>query len=103
MVTQEQWVPVQREQLTAMERLNLRVSAMINHPVAQMQRWVSIHRLDSDGEAEWTAMLEALAETPELTLSFHEHDTVLIRWERCAVQESDELDSQVEEPPAAPF
>ena len=40
----------ERTAMSGMERLTLRVSGMINHPIAQDQRWVTIHRLDTDGD-----------------------------------------------------
>ncbi|WP_420066789.1 DUF1654 domain-containing protein, partial [Salmonella enterica] len=42
--------PAERQEMSGVERLGLRVSSMINHPVAQAQRWVTIHRLDTDGD-----------------------------------------------------
>lgn len=74
----------QRQQMTGLERLSLRVSAMINHPLAQTQRWVVVHRLDTDGEAEWEEVMGLLAETPELDLAFNDDDTVTLRWSRSA-------------------
>lgn len=37
------------EVMTGMERLSLRVSEMINHPIAQLRRSVTIHKLDTEG------------------------------------------------------
>ena len=54
--------PHQRQEITGMERLSLRVSAMINHPLAQTQRWVTVHRLDTDGDAEWEEVMGLLAD-----------------------------------------
>ena len=103
-----QWISAseQREQMTGVERLSLRVSSMINHPVAQMQRWVTVHRLDSDGQAEWDEVIGVLAETPELDLSFNDDGTFTVRWERLAMYERgdfmDEHDS-AEQGGQAPF
>ncbi len=77
----------QREEMTGLERLSLRVSSMINHPLAQTQRWVTIHRLDTDGEAEWEEVMGVLAETQDLDLTFNDDGTVTVGWERGAVQE----------------
>jgi hypothetical protein len=71
-----------RQVLTGFERLGLRVAAMINHPVAQIQRWVTIHRLDSDGDTEWEQVLEILAATDELDLIFNDDGTITVRWQR---------------------
>ncbi|MEG1628550.1 DUF1654 domain-containing protein, partial [Pseudomonas sp.] len=56
--------PQARQEMTGLERLSLRVSSMINHPIAQSQRWVTIHRLDTDGEMEWEEVMGLLSETP---------------------------------------
>ena len=97
----------QREEMTGLERLSLRVSAMINHPIAQTQRWVRIHRLDTDGEEEWEEVMGLLADTPELDLTFNDDVSVTVRWERSAVQDRDDFiieeDSVEEVEEAAPF
>lgn len=71
----------ERQGMSGMERLSLRVSEMINHPVAQLQRWVLIHRLDSDGEREWEEALNQMAATDELELEHRDDGSVLVRWE----------------------
>jgi hypothetical protein len=71
----------ERQGMSGMERLSLRVSEMINHPVAQLQRWVLIHRLDSDGDLEWEEALSQMAATDELELEHREDGSVLVRWE----------------------
>lgn len=81
--------PQQRQEMSGVERLGLRVSSMINHPLAQTQRWVTIHRLDTDGEAEWEEVMGLLAETPELDLTFNDDESVTVRWE---LQENEERD-----------
>ncbi|MCY1440991.1 hypothetical protein D9M71_572880 [compost metagenome] len=97
----------QRQEMTGIERLSLRVSSMINHPLAQTQRWVTVHRLDTDGDAEWEEVMGLLAETPELDLTFNDDDSVTVRWARSSVEARDDFiveqdrEQQVEE--AAPF
>ncbi|MBD8680328.1 DUF1654 domain-containing protein [Pseudomonas sp. CFBP 13719] len=71
----------ERQGMSGMERLSLRVSEMINHPVAQLQRWVLIHRIDSDGDQEWEEALSQMAATDELELEHREDGSVLVRWE----------------------
>jgi len=97
----------QREEVTGLERLSLRVSSMINHPIAQTQRWVTIHRLDTDGEMEWEEVMGLIAEVPELDLTFSDDGTVTVRWERSALQERDDFvieeDSEIEAEEEAPF
>ncbi len=82
-----QKAPAQRQQMTGAERLGLRVSAMINHPLAQVQRWVTIHQLDTDAEEDWGGILEVLASTDGIELTFHDDGAVTVKWE---AQESDE-------------
>ena len=93
-----------RDEMTALERLGLRVSAMINHPLAQQQRWVAIHRLDTDGEREWEEVMGLLSETEALEMTFNDDESVTLRWETRSdedrVLEVVDLD-EVEEP--APF
>ena len=81
----------QRQEMTGIERLSLRVSSMINHPVAQTQRWVRVHRLDSDGDAEWEEVMGLLSETPELDLTFNDDESVMVRWERSSVEQRDDF------------
>ncbi|WP_434681401.1 DUF1654 domain-containing protein [Pseudomonas sp. R1-18] len=93
----------QRQEITGIERLGLRVSAMINHPVAQTQRWVMIHRLDTDGDQEWEAVMELLSDTDELDMVFNDDGTVLLRWERASDQDQivnhEEVDAISTAPP----
>lgn len=78
--------------ISGIERLNLRVSNMINHPIAQDQRWVTIHRLDTDGDREWEEVMGVLAETDGIDLTFNdEEESVTLRWEA-----SSENDHQVQ-------
>ncbi|WP_025858911.1 DUF1654 domain-containing protein [Pseudomonas sp. CHM02] len=71
-----------RQAMSGLERLGLRVSSMINHPTAQHQRWVTIHRLDTDGDREWEEVMGLLAETDDLEMTFNdESESVTLRWE----------------------
>ncbi len=91
--------------MSAMERLSLRVSSMINHPIAQERREVRIHRLDTDGEREWGEIVSALSEADGIDLAHnHEDASITLRWEPSAddegrVQPADPFEA--EEP--APF
>jgi hypothetical protein len=104
MAKQKKPAPQQRQEMTGLERLGLRVSSMINHPIAQSQRWVTIHRLDTDGDAEWEEVMGLLSEAPELDLAFNDDGSVTVRWEK---QEGDETPEAVDEwevsEEAAPF
>ena len=81
MAKQKKAAPQARQEMTGVERLGLRVSSMINHPIAQSQRWVTIHRLDTDGDMEWEEVMGLLAETPELDLTFNDDESITVRWE----------------------
>ena len=70
-----------RQVVTGLERLSLRVSSMINHPVAQIQRWVTIHRLDTDGEREWKEVMGLLSETECIDMTFNDDESVTLRWD----------------------
>ncbi|WP_122663529.1 DUF1654 domain-containing protein [Pseudomonas viridiflava] len=76
----------QRVEMSGIERLGLRVSEMINHPVAQIQRWVTIHRLDTDGDSEWEEVIGVLASTDELDLTFEDDGAVTVRWEPAPIE-----------------
>lgn len=69
------------------ERLGLRVSAMINSPIAQLNRRVTIHQLDDDPDEAWSAMLETLAETDGLNMTYNDDGTVTLDWERRVEEE----------------
>ncbi|WP_060498331.1 DUF1654 domain-containing protein [Pseudomonas sp. NBRC 111133] len=91
MAKQKNSTPQARQEMTALERLGLRVSSMINHPIAQSQRWVTIHRLDTDGDMEWEEVMGLLAETPELGLTFNDDGSVTVRWEPQSADDCDDL------------
>ncbi|KQB54789.1 hypothetical protein AQS70_20610 [Pseudomonas endophytica] len=90
--------------MSGMERLSLRVSEMINHPIAQLRRSVMIHKLDTDGEREWEEVMGVLSETNELDMTINDDGTITLKWEMIADEdrqiESDEFEAE-EEP--APF
>lgn len=94
--------PAQRQEMSGIERLGLRVSSMINHPVAQIQRWVTIHRLDTDGDREWEEVMGLLNETDGIDMTFNDDESVTLKWEASADEDRPvEVKEQVEEP--APF
>ena len=98
----KQSTPAQRQEISGIERLGLRVSSMINHPVAQVQRWVTIHRLDTDGEREWEEVMGLLNETVGIDMTFNDDESVTLRWEASADEDRPvEVMDPVEEP--APF
>lgn len=94
--------PAVRHEVSGIERLGLRVSSMINHPVAQIQRWVTIHRLDTDGDREWEEVIGLLNETDGIDMTFNDDESVTLRWEASTDEDRPvEVLEQVEEP--APF
>lgn len=90
---------------SAAERLGLRVSAMINSPIAQLGRRVMIHRLDDDPQEAWDSVMEMLAETDGLNMVFNDDGTVTLEWERRVEEDVVVEDRDVEplEETAAPF
>lgn len=67
--------------INAIDRLGLRVSAMIQGPIAQLNRRVTIFRLDSDPDYAWQAILDILRETDGLRLEYREDGTVTLSWD----------------------
>lgn len=93
-----------RQEVSGMERLALRVSSMINHPVAQAQRWVTIHRLDTDGDREWEEVLGVIADTDELELTLNDDGSVTVRWEQQELEKAGRGEVEFEpEEEVAPF
>jgi hypothetical protein len=76
----KQKAPQQPRELTALEKLGLRVSAMINSPKAQLERQVLIHRLDTDPDEAWDGVMELLAETDGLEMTFNDDGGVTLKW-----------------------
>lgn len=103
-MAKKQAAPAERQEMSGMARLGLRVSSMINHPVAQAQRWVTIHRLDADGDREWEEVLSVIADTDELELTLNDDGSVTVRWEQQEVERAERGEAEfalVEE--SAPF
>lgn len=67
--------------MTGLEKLGLRVSSMINHPIAQERREVTIHRLDTDGDREWEEVMGLISETDGIDMTFNDDGSVTLRWE----------------------
>ena len=78
----------QNAPMNAIDRLGLRVSAMIQAPTAQLNRRVTIFQLDTDPDHAWQAILELLQETDGLSLERHEDGTVTVSWD--AATDADE-------------
>lgn len=103
-VLQEISLPV-REELSGSERLGLRVSAMINSPIAQLGRRVLIHRLDTDSDQDWEAIMELLSDTDGLDMTFSDDGSVILQWERAEADEvrDDRQDREEELEGGTPF
>lgn len=67
--------------MSGIEKLRLRVSAMINNPKARVERQTTIWRIESDSDQAWNQVMEDLAETEGLELTQNEDGTVTLRWE----------------------
>ena len=95
----------QPQELTPLERLGLRVSAMINAPRAQSERQVTIHRLDTDPDEAWGGVMELLAETDGLERIFNDDGSVTLRWERQTDDDApaDDRDFEMVEKGESPF
>lgn len=77
----------ERRTLTGGERLGLRVSAMINSPVAQLNRRVVIHRLDTDDDESWQGVMEQLSDTDGLNMTFSDDGSVILEWDQSPDEE----------------
>ncbi|SFY30472.1 DUF1654 domain-containing protein [Azotobacter vinelandii] len=95
----------QPQELTPLERLGLRVSAMINAPRAQSERQVTIHRLDTDPDEAWDGVMDLLAETDGLEMTANEDGSVTLRWERQTDDDApaDDRDFEMVEKGESPF
>jgi hypothetical protein len=74
--------PAAREEMSGIERLGLRISSMINHPISQERRWATIHRMDTDGDREWDEVMGVLSATDGIDMTFNdEDDSVTLKWD----------------------
>ncbi|WP_315807803.1 DUF1654 domain-containing protein [Pseudomonas sp. C9-3] len=81
--------------VSGLDRLRLRLAAMINSPKAQADRRATIWRLDRDTDLEWNQVLEELAETDGLEMTANDDGTVLLEWE---AEMNDEQPEETEAP-----
>lgn len=66
--------------MNAIDRLGLRVSAMIQGPIAQLNRRVTIFQLDSDPDYAWQAILEIVMETDGIEMEEGE-GWIVLKWD----------------------
>jgi len=96
--------PAVRKEMSGIERLSLRVSSMINHPIAQERRSVTIHRLDTDEDREWEEVMSVLTSTDDLDITFEDDGAVTVKWEPIPDDERPPVANDYEpEEEAAPF
>ncbi|MCJ1879659.1 DUF1654 domain-containing protein [Pseudomonas nitroreducens] len=81
-----------------LDRLRLRISAMVGSSKAQADRRAVIWRLDSDTDEAWTQVMEELAETDGLTVTILEDGTAVLEWQPS--EEGDGAQGEEEELPA---
>lgn len=97
----------EQKPMSGVERLTLRISNMINHPIAQDRKWAKIHRLETDGDREWDEVMSVLAEVDGIEMTFNDEDeSVTVSWEAPAEEDprasgESEFEALEEEP--APF
>lgn len=92
-----------RTELTGLEKLGLRVSAMISSPKAQIERRAAIHRLDTDTDEAWDGVMELLGETDGLHLEFSDDGGVIVRWDALVDDDQVAVVEEVAQEEAAPF
>lgn len=90
-------------ELTGLEKLGLRVSAMINSPKAQLERQARIHKLDTDTDEAWAEVMDLLGETDGLHLEFADDGDVIVRWDAPAADERVADVEEVAPEEVAPF
>lgn len=67
--------------MSGLDRLRLRISAMVGSPKAQADRRAVIWRLDSDTDEAWSQVMEELGETDGLVVTKLEDGTVVLEWQ----------------------
>lgn len=83
----------------ALDRLRLRISAMVGSPKAQADRRAVVWRLDSDTDEAWSQVMEELAETDGLTVTRLEDGTAVLEWQP-SEEEGEGTQGEEEELPA---
>ena len=83
----------------ALDRLRLRISAMVGSPKAQADRRATIWRLESDTDQAWNHVMDELAETDGLEMIRNEDGTVVLTWQP-SEEEGEGAQEEGEELPA---
>lgn len=97
MAKQTKKVEQKSKGVSDVERLRLRVSAMIQSPKAQAAHQASIWRLESDTDQAWTQVMEELRETDGLEMTENEDGTITLQWD--APTEDEMAGGEMETPP----
>lgn len=89
--------------LSAQERLAIRISSMVGAPRAQLERRVTIHRLDSEPDQVWEEVLEILAEAEGLDMTLEDDGSLTLMWEPVPDHEREHAEPEPDPVEAAPF
>lgn len=81
MAKQKKSAPQASQEMTAVQKLGLRVSSMINSPRAQERCSALIHRMDSDQDVDWEEVMSQISETDGVNMVFQDDGGVLLEWE----------------------
>ncbi|MGS0941587.1 DUF1654 domain-containing protein [Pseudomonas luteola] len=65
---------------TSFDKLANRVQAMVNSPRAQIDKKVSIDRLEHECPEDWQRLLDEIAENENVTLSHGDNGAVHLAW-----------------------
>lgn len=89
--------------LGALDRLGLRISTMLTSPQAQLDRRLTVHRLDSDGDQAWAAIQELIAQSEGVAITHNDDGSFTVSWEALSdhdwrPEHMDEM-SLIDEPP----
>lgn len=74
------------------DKLRLRISAMVNSPRAASVRQATIWRLESDSDQAWAQVMGELQETDGLEMIENEDGTITLHWE-AMVEEGPEIEA----------
>lgn len=94
---QKKQKPQESRGMSDVDRLRLRISAMINGPRAQSLCQATIWRLDSDSDQAWSQVMEELGEMDGLVMTENEDGTVTLQWEAAIEEDGAGEERYVEE------
>lgn len=97
MAKQSKQVEQKSKGVSDVDKLRLRISAMINGPRAQSLCRATIWRLESDSDQAWSQVMEELGETAGLVMTENEDGTVTLQWEAAIEEDGAGEERYVEE------